>query len=81
LRTDPQRGSRTYQSSIVKEIKRRGGGYEKVGGGFQDKSTKEEQDLLKIDSDRDEEEEEVDMKKLEADLRTDPQRGSRTTKA
>ncbi len=31
-----------------------------------------------LESENDEEEEEVEMRKLEADLKTDPQRGSRT---
>jgi hypothetical protein len=34
LRMDPQRGSSTYQSSIVKKMKRRVGGYEEVGNVF-----------------------------------------------
>jgi hypothetical protein len=46
--------------------------------GFEDESTKGEQDLPKLDSEEDEEEEEVDMRKFEADLRTDPQMESRT---
>ncbi len=50
----------------------------KCGRRFGDRSTKGEQDLPKLDSEEDEEEEEVDMRKLESDLRKDPQRGSRT---
>jgi hypothetical protein len=48
------------------------------GGGFEDGSTKGEQDSLKLDSEDDEEEEEVDMNKLETYLRTDPQIENRT---
>ncbi len=76
LRSDPQRGSRTYQSSIVKKMKRKKRWI--YGGGFEDGSTKGEQDLPKLDSEDDEEEEEVNMRKLERYLKTDPQLGSMT---
>jgi hypothetical protein len=43
-----------------------------------DRSTNGEQDLPKLESVDDEEEEEVDMRNLETYFRTDPHMGSRT---
>ncbi len=75
MRTDPQNGEQDL-------LKLHSDGDEeeeevdiKCWRRFEDGSTKGEQDLPKLNSKGDEEEKEVNMK---ADLRTDPQRGSRT---